>query len=264
MKTKPLLEEEINYNIYNALNLYSEELGQAYITQQFNPFPNSFELTENFVIQRFVNVHTNKELNAPEFILEGITQTKESFTNSKQNCNSTLLEIEKQLANPNTPESLKEELKKLKTYLLCRIQLIDTYLKNIKKDKDTFKMYKNIQSLDWRLAEMFDETYNQQFNTQIAINAYLEFAKQSSALYKKEMANKKLIEKAKQIIKNNQNLEQKTVLQQTAQTEEKQQGPTAMHTQTETQTKIEKQPQKPTQEKPQQHAKAQKNDDREM
>ena len=202
MKRKRLLEDEINYNIYNALNLFCEDLGELYLEEQFNPFPPSFELNENFIVERYINSLNKKELQEPEFI-QGKTKCLESFNNGIQNCNNAIEEIDNKLLDPTIPESLKEELKKLKLHLNCRLQLLIFYSKNLSKNKCFFKMYSNIESLDWNLIKIFEDSYSQQFNVQIAINAYLEFAKQTSETYKQELKNKQLIEKAKQIIINN-------------------------------------------------------------
>lgn len=210
MKKYMLSESKINYDVYNALNLYNEDLGQLYLSEQFNPFSASFELNEDFVVGRLVNSHTNKEIVEPEFVSEGAKKTEVAFKNSANNCTMLLAEIENKLQDHNLAESLKEELKQLKIYLLCRLALLNNYTKSIKKNKNTLKMYKNIQSLDWKNAELLEESYKEQFDIQIAINAYLEFAKAQSKEYKKELENKKLIAKAKEIIKNNERLEENT------------------------------------------------------
>lgn len=230
MKTIRLSEEEINYNIYNALNLYNEELGEEYLCNGFNPFENNFELSEQYIIERFVNSAIKKELKEPEFIFDTTKKIKQAFLNSINNCQQALSEIESKLSAPNLPETIKQELKKLKTYLLCRIQLLNLYCKKIKKNKNVFKLYSNIQSLDWHTSEIFEESYKEQFDIQIAINAYIEFAKQHSKIYKKELENKHLIEKAKQILRNN--AKQEELLNQAKQSNKEQKQETTKQTQT--------------------------------
>ena len=214
MKKNVLNESQINYNIYNALNLYSEELGQQYLSTEFNPFPNSFELTENFVVERFVNSSKKREILEPEFVSQGEQTTQEAFEQSISNCQAMIAEIEAKLADENLPQSLKEELKKLKTYLLCRIELLNINLKNMPKNKNTLKMYEMVEGLDWKLADMMEESYKEMFNVQIAINAFLENAKENSAAYKKELENRRLIEKAKAIISSNQKQQEAQSMQQ--------------------------------------------------
>lgn len=214
MKKNVLKESQINYNVYNALNLYNEELGKSYIQNNFNPFYPSFELNENFVIERFLNSAKNPEIVEPAFISLGTQKTKEAFEQSANNCQSMLAEIDAKINDPNLSDSLKEELKKLKIYLLCRIELLNINIKNLRKNKNALKMYENVERLDLNLANLFKESYTQMFNIQIAINAYLENVKYTSAAYKKEMENKRLIEKAKQIIKSNQQQQEQTQILQ--------------------------------------------------
>ena len=66
MKTKKLTNEEINYNVLNALNLYSEDLGNCYLNGTFNPFDYNFVLTEDFVIERIENFGKERERHPSE------------------------------------------------------------------------------------------------------------------------------------------------------------------------------------------------------
>ena len=197
MKVKRLSENQINYNIFNALNLYNENLGELYITNQFNPFDDNFKLTEDFIIEYYTNNLQAKEINEPEFLTGGIIETKAAFENSLHNCNSLLEKVESQLNSTNISLEEKEKLKKLKQYILCRNALLNLYIKTLKKDKKTLKMYASLQGLNWKYGEILDSSYIKQIDIQIVINALMQIQA------KQENTNLQLKAKAKEIIAKN-------------------------------------------------------------
>lgn len=203
MKTKQLTENEINYNVYNALNLYSKSLGELYLNQQFNPFEENFYLNEEFVTERYTNSLKAKQLNEPEFLIAGTIQTKLAFKNSLNCCNQLLSQIEILLNDQSLSKTQKENLKKLKEYLLCRIALLNLNLESLKKNKNTLKMYLDLQGLNWNFCEVLDETYYGNLNMQVAINQMLLYIEQS-----KQKLTKSLKDKAQEVIQNNLKIEQ--------------------------------------------------------
>lgn len=203
MKTKKLTNEEINYNVLNALNLFAEELGNSYLNGEFNPFDYNFILTEEFVIERIENFNKEpKELNAPAFILNGIKETKTAFNNSINSCNILINKLEELLNSPTTPQEVKEKLKNLKLYLICRVQLLTIFVKKIKKDKNTFNMYSLLQGLSWDISEILNDSYKENFNVNLAVSMLINLVNQNLKSQNKQ--NKDLINQAKAIIKANQ------------------------------------------------------------
>lgn len=203
MKTKRLTENQINYNIFNALNLFSEELGEDYLNGNFNPFNENFKLTEDFVIERFENQQNKPpEVVSPEFVEGGVNKTKLAFNQSITNCNLTLAEVERALNAPQTSPTAKKYLLKLKTYLLCRIQLLNINLKNLKKNKNTLKMYLNVEGLDYNTSKLFEQSYKEMLDVQTIISAYVNMQHQQNAKINKQ--NQILKQMAKEIIKQNQ------------------------------------------------------------
>lgn len=208
-KIERLTEEQIDYNVLNALNLMNEELGESYIATQFNPFDEGFKLEEGFVIERYNNACIKKEILSPDFISYGVSETKKAFENSLSNLTEILAGIDEKLSEYTLEESLRKTYNKLRIYVMCRIQLTSIFLAKLKIEKNTLKMYQDLESLDWELSEYFNDCYDENFNTRIAISAFIELIINSKTT-KKSIEDKKLIEKAKSIIANNnmkQNIE---------------------------------------------------------
>lgn len=201
-KIERLTEEQIDYNVLNALNLMNEELGESYIATQFNPFDEDFKLKEDFVIERYNNACIKKEIISPDFISYGISETKKAFESSLANLTEILAVVDEKLSEYTLEESLRKKYNKLRIYILCRIQLTNIFLAKLKTEKNALKMYQDLQSLDWELSEYFNDCYDENFNTRIAISAFIELIINSKTT-RKSIEDKKLIEKAKSIIANN-------------------------------------------------------------
>ena len=146
---KQIQESQINYDVYNALNLVHEDLGNSYLNDGFNPFEEDFKISANFIIDRYINSCNRQEVNSPTFIENGAKETKIAFEKSLQNCINMLAAVDQLLTNPKVSEKQKQALKKLKLLLEFRIQLLNLYIANVLKSKNTFQMYKNILSLDY-------------------------------------------------------------------------------------------------------------------
>lgn len=83
---------DINYDVFNGLNLINEDLGQSYLDNGFNPLGDDFVLDDDFVIEQFENDKTSVEIPTPDFILQGDKATRLAFETSIENC-LALLEI---------------------------------------------------------------------------------------------------------------------------------------------------------------------------
>lgn len=214
-KTQRLTEEQIDYNVLNALNLFNEELGESYIATQFNPFGEGFVLDEDFVIERYQNACTKKDIISPDFIAYGVKETKKAFETSVLNLTKCIEILDELLTEYTLDEILKKQFNKTRIYLVCRIQLLNILLSKLKTEKNTLKMYQDILALDYTLAKYFEESYYETFNAQVAINAYIDFAKSNEKTKQTSTEDKKLIAKAKAIIQQNiKNQEKNTALKQ--------------------------------------------------
>lgn len=198
---KKTTAQNINYDIYNALNLMNENLGDAYLLYGFNPYgTNKFLISDDYILDRYHNSCTKSNIISPVFIEKEGKEPQVAFEQSVQNLNLCLNEVETKLSSPNLPAKDKECLLKLKHYLLCRIELTNIFLKRLSKTKNKFDLYKQLQSLDISLSKYFDTSYEQTMNVQIAINACLVFMKENQKQVAKDNT---LIKKAKEIVAHN-------------------------------------------------------------
>ena len=192
-------QAQINYDVFNALNLYNEDLGQAYIKNGFNPFGNNFVLDEEFVTDSLCNARAKKEVPCPNFLEQSENDIAKSFDLSLQNATLLLDVLSKKANGAELSENQKKALNKIILALKMYIELISQYKAKLKKEKNKYQLYVNLLSLNWFLSEEMAQSFTQEFNIQNTI-AKINLSQQNIA----EQENDSLKEQAKKIIENNQ------------------------------------------------------------
>ena len=202
----------INYDIYNALNLACEDLGQQYLNTGFNPFDKGFVLDEEYIADSLLNCKNCPEIKCPEFIEKGEKASNQAFSNSLENCTNLLAELESKANSPELTAEQKAKLQKLIAYLKMRIELLMIFTQKQKKQKNKFNQYKKLLALNYLFADYLEDSFNQNFDS-LAIANQLYTLQINQVKETAHQAN--IIEQAKQIIANNQkamqSTEQKTV-----------------------------------------------------
>ncbi|MBQ7885106.1 MAG: hypothetical protein IJ318_03330 [Clostridia bacterium] len=191
----------INYSVYNALNLACEDLGQQYIETGFNPFGNSFELTEDYIADALANGKNAPEIKSPDFIEKGDKATLQAFANSLTNCESLLAELEGKANSAELSPEQKAKLQKVVTYLKMRIELLKMYIEKFKSKKNKLKLYQNLLALNYAYGEMLEDSYQEAFDAHALANQLLFI--QQNQTKTTPARDEALIAKAKQIIANN-------------------------------------------------------------
>lgn len=172
--------ENINYDVYNGLNLIDEDLGESYLIEGFNPLGEDFFLDENFILDVLDNNVEKYEIVSPDFIESGNKATAEAFELSAQNALNVINLLQEHINNPKTPEIVRKQMQKQILYILCRNQLIKVYLKRIKNEKDTLKMFEKMSAINWQLSKTLQDSFNQQFNARKAMRELEELAKKKA------------------------------------------------------------------------------------
>ncbi|MBO7526394.1 MAG: hypothetical protein J6T74_00690 [Clostridia bacterium] len=213
LKQEKILEQEnvseeennenatINYDIYNALNLLNEDLGQSYLEDGFNPFGGEFLLDEDYILDILENNVEGYEISTPDFIEAGNKETAKAFETSAENALLVIEQLTEFINDPKTPEMVKRQMRKQILYILCRNQLIKVYLKRIKDEKDTLLMYQKMSAINWQLSKRLEDSYKKEFNAKKAAEELAKKAKEDA----EEKKNKidALKEEAKSILETN-------------------------------------------------------------
>lgn len=166
-KENAISKEDINYNVYNALNLVNEELGENYIETGFNPFEEGFELDESYVNEILKSQKEAEELASPQFITDGPDAALKAFEKSMAGSVNALAQLEALLNDPRVPMATKRKIQKIIEYIKMRIQLLEIEIKKLKKkeSQNALEMYQQINALNWYYYKDFEESFlNENFD----------------------------------------------------------------------------------------------------
>ena len=156
-------------DIYNALNLYNEQLGASYKNEGYNPFDDNFVLTEEYICDILENKKTNKDIFPEAFLEYGNKEFKKYFLNAIENSNQILDELNKEFLN-NENETDKQQIKKAIVFLKNRNELLKININKLKqKDANALKMYMELYGLDGELSELLKDTFNEKANNHIIV-----------------------------------------------------------------------------------------------
>ena len=201
IKEKFEIIRNINYNVYNALNLACEDLGEQYIQTGFNPFGEHFVLDEEYITDSLLNNKNAPEIKCPEFVEKGEKACNIAFSCSLENCTALLADLESKLNNPELSSETKAKLQKIITYLKMRIELLMIFTQKQKKSKNKFNQYKKLLSLNYAYGDILEDSFSNIFDIHAIANQLLSIQLQQT---KQDSRHASIIEQAKQIIANNQ------------------------------------------------------------
>lgn len=186
----------INYDVYNALNLYSEKLGQSYLKNGFNPFEEGFVLTEDYVTTALENSKEQQEITCPPFLENGNEDALSAFELSQSNVQNLVEQITNSLNSGHLSASQEEKLKKALVYLKMFLELLHINILDFKKIVNKLKEYEQLLALNWFLCQEMQSSFTQDFNA----DQVLDKIKNRTTTTNE---NKLLQEQAKQIIQRN-------------------------------------------------------------
>ena len=223
------IEQNIkSVDVYNALNLYNEELGNSYKNDGYNPFDDDFVLTEEYTNDILENKKSNNEI-FPESFLEFSNKTvSKHFQNAIENDNTILDNLTQELEN-TTNEKDKKQIKKAIVFLKNRNELLKVNINKLKqKDANALKMYMELFGLDNELSELLKDTFNEKANNQIIVQNMLNTCRfRANRVYAKTQVKVNNVEQSQQNQQQTlQNTQNKETVKQTNITETKTQSPT--------------------------------------
>lgn len=187
----------IDYNIYNALNLYSEDLGEEYLKTGKNPLGDNFILTEDFVSGALQNAKNKTEIMSPNFLEQDTSLIQKNFELSLNNASALLDAL-----NGLTFEKMTTQQKKMYNQLLVSLELfialIKLYIKKLKKEKNLLSLYQNLLALNWNYSSTLASTFTNEFDLESTV-ATIKHEQETII----EKHNEEIKKQAQAIIENN-------------------------------------------------------------
>ena len=199
--------KDINLEVFNALNLYNEDLGQSYLETGFNPFNKDFVLDEQYISDVLNNEKNKKEINCPDFLEQTDSKIIKAFELSDVNTKNLIEALDKKINSSELTASQMESFKKIIVNLKMFGELNRKYKNELRKKKNKYQMFLNMLALNWQLSEELAKSFTNEFNLNNALNKIVNIEK-----IKQNSENEKLKEQAKQIIENNKKLYEQDLL----------------------------------------------------
>lgn len=203
--------KDINLEVFNALNLYNEDLGQSYLETGFNPFNKDFVLDEQYISDVLNNEKNKKEINCPDFLEQTDSKIIKAFELSDVNTKNLIEALDKKINSSELTASQMESFKKIIVNLKMFGELNRKYKNELRKKENKYQMFLNMLALNWQLSEELAKSFTNEFNLNNALNKIVNIEK-----IKQNSENEKLKEQAKQIIENNKKLYEQDLLNKQA------------------------------------------------
>ena len=203
--------KDINLEVFNALNLYNEDLGQSYLETGFNPFNKDFVLDEQYISDVLNNEKNKKEINCPDFLEQTDSKIIKAFELSDVNTKNLIEALNKKINSSELTASQMESFKKIIVNLKMFGELNRKYKNELRKKKNKYQLFLNMLALNWQLSEELAKSFTNEFNLNNALNKIVNIEK-----IKQNSENEKLKEQAKQIIENNKKLYEQDLLNKQA------------------------------------------------
>ena len=198
---------ELNIEVYNTLNLISEELGRAYEETGYNPFDNGYILDNDKVIELLDNKKLIKPLTSPEFLEQGNYAVVKNFNLSLMNTEKTIAELENKLDSCE----FKDELKETIVFLKNRKELLARAIEKLKDpNASSFELYEEIYNINPLLSNLFENSYLEEVNISVLsydllnnakVKAKLKALKEEQIRKQRELASQKLLQQDLQVEK---------------------------------------------------------------
>lgn len=162
---------KVNYEILNALNLASVNLGDAYLQEGFNPFEEDFSLEIPAVKEMLARQKEKENIAEPSFLECDKLEITKSFGNALKVSEKLLesLELGVTLDNENN-------IKTAKVFLKMRNELLRQAIRKLKnKNINALALYKEIIALNPELSELLQDSFNPNIAHETAIQAFNNF-----------------------------------------------------------------------------------------
>lgn len=168
------LEKGKSADVFNALNLYSESLGELYEKEGYNPFEKNFVLNSEFADNILKIKGKNKDISPESFLDSNNKNIAKNFDIALSN-NTKLLDKMQNKLSQITNVKVKKQVQNMIITLKNRGELLRISKDKLKKkDADALKMYIEIFGLDSELSELLGDNFTNKINIIIVLQHLLD------------------------------------------------------------------------------------------
>ena len=172
-------------DVFNALNLYSEQLGLLYEKEGYNPFDKDFVLDSEFTKDVLTNKNKSTEIFPENFLEANNKSISKNFEIAIENNTALVESLQKKIKELSSPKEQKQ-LKQIIVTLKNRGELLKISKEKLKqKNADAVKMYTEIFGLDSELSELLQDSYTKKINFVILMQKLMDLSKSRAAIFHK-------------------------------------------------------------------------------
>lgn len=208
---KEVQKRHIDPDIFNALNLYDEKLGEEYEKQGYNPFEPNFKLTEDFALEVLEAKAKEQGIPAKDFLEANIKKVTSYFKNTLQTGEKLAKMLEDKMAAPNIDMSTMHQLQRAIIFLKNRNQLLKRNIRELKfKNANAIQMFADMYALDKELSDLLKDSYENEVDINAILKQFVEVCENRAKqkILKEKQQNKEK-QKQKELYENiNENLAQ--------------------------------------------------------
>ena len=195
---KEVERRHLDPDVFNALNLYDEKLGEEYEKQGYNPFEPNFKLTEDFALEVLEAKAKEQGLPEKDFLETNIKKVTSYFKNTLQTGEKLAKMIEDKMATPDIDMSTMHQLQRAIIFLKNRNQLLKRNIRELKfKNANAIQMFADMYALDKELSDLLKDSYKNEVDVNAILKQFVEVCQNRAKqkIYKEKQQNK---EKQKQ------------------------------------------------------------------
>lgn len=194
-----VVRRNINPDVYNALNLYHEKLGEEYEKEGYNPFEPDFKLTKEFAQEVLENKPTKQDIPKEDFLEVGAKKATSYFKNTLAAGEKLIEKLEGKMGSSGLDMSTIHQLQRAMIFLKNRNQLLKRNIRELKfRNANALQMFTDMYVLDKELSDLLKETYETNADLDAILNQFVEVCKNRAKINienRKKRLQKELKEK---------------------------------------------------------------------
>lgn len=151
--------QNINFDVYNTLNLMDPVLGECYISEGYNPFNEDYRIKKDIIEQILKNANMEDPTETADFLNYDNKTVQKHFETSKKNSallQSMLEEDKDKTDDPKTKGKINDGI----IYLKNRQKMLEVFCKDLKNPNvNSIELFKKLAKLNKKYARLLEESY---------------------------------------------------------------------------------------------------------
>ena len=173
-----VVRRNINPDVFNALNLYDEKLGEEHEKEGYNPFEPDFKLTKEFAQEVLEHKPSKQDIPKEDFLEVGAKKATSYFKNTLAAGEKLIEKLEGKMGANGLDMSTIHQIQRAIIFLKNRNQLLKRNIRELKfRNANALQMFTDMYVLDKELSDLLKETYETNVDIDAILNQFVEVCK---------------------------------------------------------------------------------------